>query len=293
MKPSYDLDNKVVLITGGIGGIGSAIARELLSRGARVGIVDLDPATPDRARTLSPTAALGVVADVTDRESLDRAVEAVVQRFGQLDVAIANAGILSPGSTLRTMPSRQVDALLAVNVNGVVNTVAAAMDQVVRQRGQFVLISSVFAFLNGMGAIPYAMSKAAVEQLGRGLRVELAGHGVSTTTAYFSLIETNMIKTGVDDDPAVRALLSTLPKALLKRLPPETAATAIAEAVAHRSPRVMAPARWKPLSALRGVIGPALDARLVKDRRTQSAIAGLDAPPAPEHLATSYAKETT
>ena len=88
------------------------------------------------------------------------------------------------------------------------------MDQVVARRGQFVLISSVFAFLNGMGTIPYAMSKAAVEQLGRGLRVELATHGVSTTVAYFSLIETNMIKHGVDDDPIVDELLAALPRAL-------------------------------------------------------------------------------
>ena len=95
------------------------------------------------------------------------------------------------------------------------------MDQVIAHRGQFVLISSVFAFLNGMGTIPYAMSKSAVEQLGRGLRVELAEYGVSTTTAYFSLIETNMIKQGVDADPIVDELLSALPRPLLKRLQPE------------------------------------------------------------------------
>ena len=131
------------------------------------------------------------------------------------------------------------------------------MDQVIAHRGQFVLISSVFAFLNGMGTIPYAMSKAAVEQLGRGLRVELAAHGVSTTIAYFSLIETNMIKHGVDDDPVVDELLATLPRPLLKRLQPDTAATALADGLAHRSPRVMEPSRWKPLSALRGLIAPA------------------------------------
>ncbi|MDP9183853.1 MAG: SDR family NAD(P)-dependent oxidoreductase [Actinomycetota bacterium] len=278
MKTSYDLAGKVVLITGGTGGIGSATARDLLSRGAQVAIVDLDPATPDIASRMSPTAAIGLVADVTDRDALERAVAAVVERFGRLDVAIANAGILSPGSTLRTMPLSQVDALLAVNINGVVNTVTASLDQVIAHRGQIVLISSVFAFLNGMGAIPYAMSKAAVEQLGRGLRVELAAHGVSTTTAYFSLIETGMVKRGVDDDPSVVQLMATLPKPLLKRLSPEVAARAITEGLTHRSPRVMAPARWKPLSALRGVIGPALDTRLTTEPRTQAALANLDAP---------------
>ncbi len=67
------------------------------------------------------------------------------------------------------MPPTAADKLFAVNINGVVNTVSASMEHIVANRGQIVLISSVFAFLNGMGAIPYAMSKAAVEQLGRGL----------------------------------------------------------------------------------------------------------------------------
>ena len=178
---------------------------------------------------------------------------------------------------MRNTPTSSVESLLAVNVTGVVNTVQAAMDQVIAHRGQFVLISSVFAFLNGMGTIPYAMSKAAVEQLGRGLRVELAAHGVSTTTAYFSLIETDMIKHGVDDDPLVEELLAALPRPLLKRLQPEAAATALADGIARRSPRVMAPARWKPFSALRGLIALALDPRLARNPRIQSALAELDA----------------
>lgn len=278
MRTVYDLAGKVVLITGGSRGLGHATATALLSRGARVAIVDIDPATPDIAARMSGTAAIGAVADVRDRDALDRAVAHAVERFGRVDIAIANAGILSRGATLRSMPATTIDNLFAVNITGVVNTVNAAMDQIIANQGQIVLISSVFAFLNGMGTIPYAMSKAAVEQLGRGLRVELAAHGATTTTAYFSLIETDMIKHGVDEDPTVVELLSTtLPRPLLKRIQPEAAAAAIADGLACRSPRVMAPARWKPLSTLRGVINPALDARLAKDRRTQAILAELDA----------------
>jgi NAD(P)-dependent dehydrogenase (short-subunit alcohol dehydrogenase family) len=276
---SYDLRGKVVLITGGTGGIGSASARELIGRGAKVAIVDVNPRTPQIAAHMSSHSALGLIADVCDRDALDLAVAEVVDRFGRVDVAIANAGILSRAATLRTTPTSSIESLLAINVTGVVNTIQAAMDQVIAHRGQFVLISSVFAFLNGMGTIPYAMSKAAVEQLGRGLRVELAAHGVSTTIAYFSLIETNMIKQGVDDDPAVDELLATLPRPLLKRLQPDTAATALADGLAHRSPRVMEPSRWKPLSALRGLLAPAMDSHLARNRRTLSALSKLDARP--------------
>jgi NAD(P)-dependent dehydrogenase (short-subunit alcohol dehydrogenase family) len=273
----YDLCGKVVLITGGTGGIGSATARELLGRGAKVAIVDVDPETPRIAARMSSHSAMGSIADVRDRDALDVAVADVVDRFGRVDVAIANAGILARAETLRNTPTPSIESVLAVNVSGVVNTVQAAMDEVIAHRGQFVLISSVFAFLNGMGTIPYAMSKAAVEQLGRGLRVELAAHGVSTTIAYFSLIETNMIKHGVDGDPVVEELLATLPRPLLKRLQPSTAATALANSLAHRSPRIMEPSRWKPISALRGLIVPALDSHLTRNRRTLAALSALDA----------------
>jgi NAD(P)-dependent dehydrogenase (short-subunit alcohol dehydrogenase family) len=275
-RPSYDLLGKVVLITGGTGGIGSTTARELLRRGAKVAIVDIHPETPQIAERMSSHSAMGAVADVRVRSELDLAVANVVDRFGRVDVAIANAGILSRAATLRTTPTSSIESLLAVNVTGVVNTVQAAMDQVIAHRGQFVLISSVFAFINGMGTIPYAMSKAAVEQLGRGLRVELAAHGVSTTIAYFSLIDTNMIKHGVDEDPVVGDLLGTLPRAMLKRLAPETAAAALANGIAHRVPRVMVPSRWKPMSALRGLVAPVLDSHLAGDRRTLAVLSQLD-----------------
>lgn len=278
--PAYDLRGKVVLITGGTGGIGSATARELLRRGAKVAIADVDPRTPQLGAAISSTSAMGVVADVRDRETLDAAVDAVVDRFGRLDIAIANAGILARTGTLRTTPASAVESLLAVNVTGAVNTVQAAMDQVIARRGQLAVISSVFAFANGMGTIPYAMTKAAVEQLGRGLRVELANHGVSTLIADFSMVQTPMITQGVDGDPLADRLLATMPQAMVKRIAPETAATAIVDGLARRSPTVFAPSRWKPLSALRGLVNPVLDARMARDCRTQAALSALDARPA-------------
>lgn len=275
-RPHYDLRDRVVLITGGTGGIGNATARELLRRGAKVAIADIDPATTEIGAAMSPTSAMGVVADVRVRETLDRAVSATVDRFGGLDAVIANAGVLSSTATFRRTPASAIDRLMAVNVSGAVNTVQAAMERVIERRGQIVLISSVFAYLNPMGTIPYAMSKAAVEQLGRGLRAELDAHGVTTTVAYFSLIDTDMIRHGVDTDPIANEILGALPKSLLKRLQPEEAATALANGLAHRSPRVMAPTRWKPLSAMRGVLAPALDPYLARNRRVRAALHQLD-----------------
>jgi NAD(P)-dependent dehydrogenase (short-subunit alcohol dehydrogenase family) len=280
-RVAYDLADKVVLITGGNGGIGAATARTLLERGARVAIADIDSSTPGRARELHPNNTFGCVADVRDRASLDAAVAETVERFGRLDVVIANAGLLAKAATLRNTPTADIEATLAVNVTGVANTVTAALPQVIASKGQVVLISSVFAFLNGMGTIPYAMSKAAVEQLGRGLRVELADHGVSVLTAYFSLVQTDMIARGVDEDPVVMELLGALPKAMLKRITPAQAAAGIADGLESRAVRVVRPNLWRPVSSLRGLINPALDTRFTQDRRILDVLARLDARTAP------------
>jgi NAD(P)-dependent dehydrogenase (short-subunit alcohol dehydrogenase family) len=140
-----------------------------------------------------------------------------------------------------------------------------------------VLLSSVFAYVNGTGTIPYAMSKAAVEQLGRGLRVELAAHEVSVTTAYFAMINTDMIRQSVDEDPAARALLNGLPKALHKRISPEEAANAIVAGLRRGDARVVRPRRWSAVSALRGVLAPVMDSRMAGDGKVQRIVASLDA----------------
>lgn len=276
-RRAYDLADRVVLVTGGSGGIGAATVRTLLERGARVAVADIDPTTPERARALHATDTFGCVADVRDPASLEAAVTQTVDRYGRLDVVIANAGLLAKAATLRNTPTADIEATLAVNVTGVANTVSAALPHVIAQRGQVVLISSVFAFLNGMGTIPYAMSKAAVEQLGRGLRVELADHGVSVLTAYFSLVQTDMIARGVDEDPVVMELLGALPKAMLKRITPAQAAAGIADGLEARAARVIRPNLWRPVSSWRGLLGPTLDSRFARDRRILDVLARLDA----------------
>jgi NAD(P)-dependent dehydrogenase (short-subunit alcohol dehydrogenase family) len=273
----YSLCDKVVLITGAGRGLGAATAAALAQRGARVVIADIDlPRAQSVAAALPRNRGLAMHCDVTDLASVQESVRLTLEQFGRIDIAIANAGVLGRGGTLRTLTPDQVGDVMSVNVAGVVNTVAATLDSVISSRGQIVVVSSVFAYINGAGAIPYAMSKAAVEQLGRGLGVELASHAASAMTAYFSLIETDMIRQGVDADPHVLALLSAMPKFILKRIQPHTAAAAIADGLERRQRSVTVPGRWRPFAALRGVAGPIFDVRLARDAVVRRALAQLD-----------------
>src|SRR5215207_5081966 len=232
MAAAYQLSGKVALVTGAARGIGLETARALVGRGASVVVVDLDPeAAESAAAQLHDSRAIGLAADVTDRRAVQQAVATAVDRFGGLDVVVANAGIAARAATFRAAASEGFERVLDVNLMGVVRTVDAALPEVVRRRGHVVVIASVYAFGNGAGASAYAMSKAAVEQFGRALRVELVQHGASASVAYFGFIDTEMVRRAIDADPLAEPMFSTFPRVLQKRLPARAAGEAIVQGI--------------------------------------------------------------
>lgn len=241
-------------------------------------IVDLDADAVERAAAqVHESKALGIAADVTDRSAMQRAVATTVERFGGLDVVVANAGIASRVATFRATSSESFERVLEVNLMGVYRTVDAALPEIVRRGGHVVVISSIYAFTNGIGAAPYAMSKAAVEQFGRALRAELLQHGASASVAYFGFIDTEMVHRAIDSDPLANAMLATLPKPLHKRLAPKAAGEAIVRGIERRQPRIIRPRRWVVMSLLRGILNPLSDAQLERDEKTQQNLRELDA----------------
>ncbi|MDX3128348.1 SDR family NAD(P)-dependent oxidoreductase [Streptomyces europaeiscabiei] len=94
---------------------------------------------------------------------------------------------------------------------------------------------------------------------------------------HHRLIQTDMIRNGVDADPTITEMPArTSPGPLLKRLAPDQAAGAVVRVIEHRSPRVIRPARWAPLSVPRGVINPVIDGRLARDRVVHAILGKLD-----------------
>jgi len=275
--PRYTLSGKVALVTGGARGIGFATAQELVARGAKVIVVDLHDDAVQQAAARLGSDTLGIAADVTNREAMDDVVAAAVERFGGLDVIVANAGIASHSATALAAQEDQFERVIEVNLLGVWRSVRAALPEVARRQGHVVVVASIYAFVNGVGAAPYAMAKAGVEQLGRALRVELKPHGASASVAYFGYIATEMVHQTIDADPIVDRMMAASPKLLHKRLPPSAAGKAIVRGIERRQPRIIRPRRWTVLSVLRGILNPLADIRMERDEEVQAITRELDA----------------
>lgn len=275
--PSLDLDGKIALVTGGADGIGRETVHQLARTGTRVAVVDRDEAAAKEiVADLGDDRALAIGCDVTDRGGMRDAVARVVERFGRLDVVVANAGITPPPGTVRTLDPAEFDKVIAVNLTGVLNTVQPAIEPLIDTGGHIVVVSSCAAFCPPLGGAAYMVSKAAVEQLGRALSLELAPHRVTVTTSYFGIVDTQLARATLNDDDLGRQVNAHMPAPLRHRMSAEQAARALVSGIQHRKPSTIAPLRWLPLSLLRGVLNPLLDRYLRADRWTHDLIHALE-----------------
>lgn len=267
----WDVAGRVALITGGARGIGLDAARRLAQRGMRVALVDVDEAALEReAESIGSERAIAVTADVTDRDALEAAVATTEERFGGLDVVIANAGISPPKGTMLSADLDAFERTIAVDLHGVWNTVRPALPRIVERRGYVLVVASLYAAFNGVLAAPYAISKAGVEQLGRALRVELSPHGASAGVAYFGFIDTDLVREAFSRDE-IELLKEAFPAWLTRTVPVGRAGAAIVDGVEGRAAQVTAPWWVSWALAMRGLLF-ALDRRLVGDDRVAAAI---------------------
>jgi len=265
--PDYPLQSKVALVTGAARGIGFETARQLHDRGVSVVLADVDAGQVEEAAAATGEGAVGVATDVRDQGQVDAAVAEAVERFGGLDVAVANAGIAPKHiGTVRTQDPEFWETIVDVNLLGVWRTARAALPHIVERRGQLVLVASVYAFMNGVSNSAYATAKAGVESLGRSLRTELSPHGASASVAYFGFIDTRMVQDAFED-PVAKRFEGTFPAFMTRRSTPDRAGAAIVHGIETRAPRIIHPSWWRVVSVLRGVINPLFDRRMERDPR--------------------------
>jgi NAD(P)-dependent dehydrogenase (short-subunit alcohol dehydrogenase family) len=190
-------------------------------------------------------------ADVTDPGSLGDAVDGAVERFGGLDVCIANAGI-SGGGLVKLAQYEAIERTIEINLLGAVRTLQTALPHVVERRGYLLAVASLAATVHAPGMAAYAASKAGIEAFADSMRTELRHHGVGVGVAYFSFIDTDMVR-GADERRGYRYLKQKLRGPMSRSLPVSEAAGAIADGVERRARWVVVPRRGVALVASRAI----------------------------------------
>lgn len=198
-----DIKGKVVVISGGASGLGEATARHFLSIGAR-GIVALDR---DAARGAAIAEELGegylaVECDVADADAVQAGIDAGIERFGRIDVAVAAAAIGGPAKLISRkgpIPMDRFDQVVKVNLYGTVHLARSAALAMTRnepnadgERGVIINLASGAAYEGQVGQVAYSASKAAIVGMTLPLMRELAEHGIRVVTVAPGAFDTPM-----------------------------------------------------------------------------------------------------
>jgi short-subunit dehydrogenase len=191
----YDWREKVVLVTGASSGIGRALAVELGRRGARLGLTARREGELMRVVEEIERAggrALALPADVRNYEEINGVAKRVREKWGQVDVLVANAG-MSTTTAGGSLNAGEASDVISINVIGVVNSVAAVLPAMLeRGSGQLVAISSLASYRGMPKSGAYSASKAAVSTFFESLRVDLRKSGIDVTVIHPGFIRTPM-----------------------------------------------------------------------------------------------------
>src|SRR5437764_6019203 len=190
---AIDLTGKVVLITGGSRGLGLALAEEFTHQGARLVLCARNESELERARrkiVAMGAEVLTIPCDITDREQVQRTVDQAATRFGQIDVLVNNAGIITMGP-LQAQTLKDFEESMAVMFWGsIYPTLAVLPTMVERQSGHIVNITSIGGKVSVPHLLPYSCAKFAQVGFSEGLHAELAKEGIHVLTVVPGLMRT-------------------------------------------------------------------------------------------------------
>ena len=189
------LKGKVSVVTGGARGIGKAIADVLVSAGSDIVLLDVleaDLKTAEADLASKGVRALGVKANVTSFEEIEKVVDEIVEKFGKIDVLVNNAGI-TRDNLLIGMTEEEWDKVIAVNLKGTFNMIRVGGRAMLRKRsGSIVNIASISGLIGTPGQANYAASKAGVIALTKTSAREFARRGIRVNAVAPGFIETAM-----------------------------------------------------------------------------------------------------
>jgi 3-oxoacyl-[acyl-carrier protein] reductase len=219
---------KVILVTGGVRGIGRAIALRLATPDTAVIVTHARPDSPGVNETLELLKAKAGDSEAqcwgAEDPEADKRIEAIAAKYGRLDVLVNNAGLTRDSLAIR-LSDEDWRKVLDTNLFGAFNCSRAAAKIMMKARfGRIISLSSVVAFCGNPGQVNYSASKAGLVAMSKCLALELAGRGVTVNCVAPGFIETDMTKALSDKVRA--ALLTRIPLGAIGQ--PEDVAAAVA-----------------------------------------------------------------
>lgn len=188
-----DLDERVVIVTGGARGIGFGCCECLAEAGATVLVADIDEAQGKASAAKLGGRAVAVAHDVRRSESSEKLVALAMERFGRIDVLVNNAGVGPRPAPVQDTSEEEYDRVMDVNVRGVFLTTRAVVPVLLSQgTGRIINISSVVGQTGKGMVLPYTASKHAIVGITQGLAEELAAHGITVNTVCPGVVETDL-----------------------------------------------------------------------------------------------------
>ncbi len=193
-KSGSELSDKICVVTGGAGGIGSATVKRLAAEGATVIIADM-PQMEERAKSLLSSKVSFLGADLTDEAARKNLLETIKAQHERIDVLVNNAGI-TRDKTLKNMPEHYWDQLIAINLTAVINLTEDALEMgLIPEGGRIISTSSISGIAGNFGQTNYTATKAALIGYSSSKSKELKAKGITINAIAPGYIETDMVKT--------------------------------------------------------------------------------------------------
>jgi NAD(P)-dependent dehydrogenase (short-subunit alcohol dehydrogenase family) len=246
------LAGQVAVVTGAARGVGALLAGRLSARGAAVALVGLEEEALKEVSGRLPGDSAHWHADVTDDDRMTRVAEEVKERFGKVDIVVANAGVATGGPFIDSDPQawRRV---IEVNLIGSAVTARAFLPALVAGRGYLLQIASLAALAPAPLMTAYCASKSGVEAYAHALRAEVGHQGVRVGVGYLSWTDTDMVR-GADQDEVMRELRQRLPWPSNKTYPLGPAVDRLVAGIERRSSHVYGQWWLRGMQGVRGYL---------------------------------------
>ncbi|GAA4805279.1 SDR family oxidoreductase [Streptomyces ziwulingensis] len=247
-----NLEGRVAVITGAARGVGELLARKLSARGVKVALVGLEPDGLKQVAAKLHSDSEIWHADVTDQDAMTRVAGEVKDRFGKIDIVVANAGVAT-GGPFADSDHEAWRRVIEVNLIGSAVTARAFLPALFETRGYLLQVASLAALTPAPMMSAYCASKSGVEAYAHSLRAEVGHRGVRVGVGYLSWTDTDMVR-GADRDDVMRELRQRLPWPTNKTYPLGPAVDRFVEGIERRSSHVYAQWWLRGMQSVRGYL---------------------------------------